>query len=138
MYISYISYTTYLLYMCRMSTFHHLCTGQQMLSMSTFHQSCNLRLPALACMDILKSETYILGELRYTYYDIWWLKKELSMVHGKLHFFFWNKTLLFVKIKSWNFQQLFDLGFRETLQNFSSFRHTFRWHLCMGNKELSK
>ena len=60
------------------------------------------------------------------YYGIWWLKKELSMVHGTLHFFR-NKTFLFAKIESWNFQQLFDLGFRETVQNFSSFRQTFRW-----------
>ena len=71
-------------------------------------------------------------------YAICWLKKELSMVHGTLHIFFRNKTFLFVKIESWNFQQLFDLGFRETLQNFSSFRQTFRWHFCMGNKDLSK
>ena len=32
-----------------------------------------------------------------------------------------------VKIESWNFQHLFDLGFRETLQTFSSFIQTFRW-----------
>ena len=57
-----------------------------------------------------------------TQYNISWLKKELSMVHGTLYNFFRNKTFLFVKIESWNFQQLFDLGFRETLQNFSSFR----------------
>ena len=36
-------------------------------------------------------------------------------------FFFRNKTFLFVKIESWNFQHLIDLGFRETSQNFSSF-----------------
>ena len=47
-------------------------------------------------------------------------------------YFFRNKTFLFVKIESWNFQQLFDLGFLETLQNFSSFRQTFRWHFCGG------
>ena len=56
------------------------------------------------------------------------------MVHGTLQFFFRNKTFLFVKIESWNFQQLFDLGFRETLQNFSSFRKTFRRHFSTGNK----
>ena len=33
-------------------------------------------------------------------YGIFWLKKELSMVHGKLHIFFRNKTFLFVKIES--------------------------------------
>ena len=61
-----------------------------------------------------------------------------SMVQGTLHIFFRNKTFLFVKIESWNFQQLFDLGFCETLKIFSSFRQTFRWHFCIGNKELSK
>ena len=44
---------------------------------------------------------------------------------------------MFVKIKSWNFQQLFDLGFRETLQNFSSFRQTFRPHSSVWNKSRS-
>ena len=34
---------------------------------------------------------------------------------------FRNKTFLFVKIDRWNFQHLFDLGFRETSENFSSF-----------------
>ena len=37
------------------------------------------------------------------------------------HIFFRNKTFLFVKIESWNFQHLYDLGFHETSQNFSSF-----------------
>ena len=39
-----------------------------------------------------------------------------------------------VKIESWNFQHLFDLGFRETLQTFSSFIQTFRWLSSVGNK----
>jgi len=30
---------------------------------------------------------------------------------------FRNKTFLFVKVESWNFQHIFDLGFREPLQN---------------------
>ena len=71
-------------------------------------------------------------------YGICWLKEELSMVHGTLHTYFRNKTFLFVKIESWNFQQLFDLGFHETLQNFNSFKQTFRRHFCMANKELSE
>ena len=72
------------------------------------------------------------------YYGICWLKKELSMVHGTLQILFGNKTFFLVKIESWNFQQLFDLEFHETLQNFSSFRQTFGWYFCMGIKELSK
>ena len=48
-----------------------------------------------------------------------------------VHFiFFLNKTFLFFEIEGWNFQQLLDLGFRETLQNFRSFRQ----HFSMGNK----
>ena len=39
-----------------------------------------------------------------------------------------------MKIESWNFQQLFDLGFHETLQSFSSFRQTF----SRGNKSCLK
>ena len=49
-------------------------------------------------------------------------EKELFMVHGTLNIFFINKTFLFVKIEIWNFQYLFDLLFRETSQNFSTFR----------------
>ena len=85
----------------------------------------------------LIAEPFILGELRYITASGGW-KKELSMVHGTLQIFFRNKTFLFVKIDSWNFQQLFDLGFHEALQSFSSFRQTFRWHFCMGDKDLSK
>ena len=40
-----------------------------------------------------------------------WLKK----------FFFRNKTFLFFKIKSWNFQVQLEIKFRETSQNFNSF-----------------
>ena len=37
-------------------------------------------------------------------------------------FFFRNKTFLFFKIESWNFQNLFEKEFRETSQNFNSIR----------------
>ena len=36
--------------------------------------------------------------------------------------FFWNKTFLFFKIESWNFQVQFEIEFRETSQNFNSIR----------------
>ena len=36
--------------------------------------------------------------------------------------FFRNKTFLFFKIESWNFQNLFEKEFRETSQNFNSIR----------------
>ena len=62
------------------------------------------------------------------------LLAEIRTIHGTCQIFFRNKTFLSLKIESWNFQHLFDLGFRETLQNFSPFRQTFRWHFSMGNK----
>ena len=68
------------------------------------------------------------------------LKKELSMVHGTLNIFFRNKTFLFVKIEIGNFQHLFDLWFRETTHNFSSFRQLFltidKCHLNICLNEL--
>ena len=48
--------------------------------------------------------------------------------------FFRNNIFLFVKIESWNFRHLFKLGFHETLQNFSSFRQTFRRDFSTVNK----
>ena len=38
------------------------------------------------------------------------------------NYFFRNKTFLFFKIESWNFQKLFEVEFHETSQNFRSFR----------------
>ena len=47
----------------------------------------------------------------------------------RLKFFFLrNKTFLFFKLESWNFQNLFEIELCETLQNFNSlsfFRHFF-------------
>ena len=57
-------------------------------------------------------------------------------IHGTLHIFFRNKTFLFAKIESWNFQQLFDLIFPEIFQNISSFTLTFRQHFSTGNKSF--
>ena len=41
--------------------------------------------------------------------------------YGLNYIFFRNKTFLFYKIESWNFQHLFEKEFRETSQNFNSF-----------------
>ena len=43
-------------------------------------------------------------------------------IDNGLKFFFTNKTFLFFKIESWNFQNLFENYFCETSQNFSSIR----------------
>ena len=50
-------------------------------------------------------------------YGICWYKDKLSWGLGTLHIFFRNKTFLFVKIESWNFQHLFYSQFQETSQN---------------------
>ena len=65
---------------------------------------------------------YILGELRDNTASVGW-----RTILGTWYtsYFFRNKIFLFVKIKSWNFQHLFDLRFRETFQNFSSFIQTW-------------
>jgi hypothetical protein len=52
-----------------------------------------------------------------------------------VHFIFFLEIKLFVcQDRNMKFQQLFDLGFRLTLQNYNSFRQTFRWHLSTGDK----
>ena len=43
----------------------------------------------------------------------WW--------YGLKNIFFRNKTFLFFKIESWNFQVQFEIKIRETSQNFNSF-----------------
>ena len=49
-------------------------------------------------------------------YDVCWFKKVLSWKNGTLHIFFRN-FFLFVQIRSWNFQHMF-----ESSQNSSLFR----------------
>ena len=46
----------------------------------------------------------------------------LGLSHGLDHIFFRNKTFLFFKIESWNFQHLFEKEFHKTSQNFNSIR----------------
>ena len=69
---------------------------------------------------VLQNQSLWWGKLGHQV-AIFWLKKELSIIHGTLNIFFRNKTFLFVKIEIWNFQHLFDLLFRETCHNFSLF-----------------
>ena len=42
--------------------------------------------------------------------------------YGQKNNFFRNKTFLFFRIESWNFQHLCEIEFREISQNFNSFR----------------
>ena len=46
--------------------------------------------------------------------------------NGLKNIFFRNKTFLFYKIESWNFQVQFEIKFRETLQNFKSIRQPIK------------
>ena len=51
---------------------------------------------------------------------------DVSWRYGLKKFFFRNKTFLFFKIESWNFQVQFEIEFRETLQNFNSIRQPIK------------
>ena len=54
-----------------------------------------------------------------------WVSKKIIFVlilTTATKFIFRNKTFLFLKIESWNFQHLFENEFRETSQNFNSIR----------------
>ena len=52
---------------------------------------------------------------------IFWICPGIFRDYGLKKFFFRNKTFLFFKIESWNFQHLFEIEFCETSQNFNSF-----------------
>ena len=52
---------------------------------------------------------------------ICWNSLGLFRDYGLNHIFFRNKTFLFLKIESWNFQHLFEKEFCETSQDFNSF-----------------
>ena len=53
-----------------------------------------------------------------------WVSKQrffcFDIDNGLKKVFFSNKTFLFFKIESWNFQVQFEIEFHETLQNFNS------------------
>ena len=53
---------------------------------------------------------------------ICWNSLGLFRDYGLNYIFFSNKTFLFFKIESWNFQHLFEKEFHETSQNFNSIR----------------
>ena len=52
-------------------------------------------------------------------------------------YFFRNKTFLFFKIESWNFQHLFEKEVRETSQNFNSFSSFRQFHFNCSVVQLS-
>jgi hypothetical protein len=64
---------------------------------------------------------------------------DLPWRYGLKNIFFRNKTFLFFKIESWNFQYLFEIEFHETSQNFNSFSwfrqllfSFFLWVVCLS------
>ena len=73
----------------------------------------------------------ILEELRENTASVGWKKNYPWYIS---YFFCRNEILWFVKIESWNFQNLFDWEVCETLQNFSSFQKTIILHFSMENK----
>ena len=57
---------------------------------------------------------------------------DVSWLYGLKNISFRNKTFLFFKTESWNFQVQFDIKIRETSQNFNSFslfRQVFYFHI---------
>ena len=50
------------------------------------------------------------------------VKKRTILAIWLRSYFFRNKTFLVFKIESWNVKHLFHLGFRETSENYTSFR----------------
>ena len=52
--------------------------------------------------------------------SIYWNSLALFRDYGLNHIFLGNKTFLFFKIESWNFQHLFEKEIRETSQNFNT------------------
>ena len=52
---------------------------------------------------------------------IFWDYLGMFRDYGQKNIFFRNKTFLFFKIESWNFQHLFENEFCETSQSFNSF-----------------
>ena len=71
---------------------------------------------ALTCLHMNQNLHWKLGQQTPSTgsWRIWRLRPKF--------YFFRNKTFLFFKIESWNFQQLFEKEFRETSQNFNSIR----------------
>ena len=53
---------------------------------------------------------------------IFWDYLGMCRDYGQKNILFRNKTFLFFKIESWNFQHLFEIEFHETSQNFNSIR----------------
>ena len=58
---------------------------------------------------------------------ICWNSLCLFRDYGLYRIFFRNKTFLFFKIESWNFQDLFKQELRETSQNFKLIRQEISW-----------
>ena len=57
------------------------------------------------------------------------LRTILAYCETWLRLYFRNKTFLFFKIESWNFQHLFEKEFHETSQNFKSIIHPWKLKL---------
>ena len=79
-------------------------------------------------IDLVKTNVYKDRDAQNLYWKlgqqstICWNSLGLSRDYGLNHIFVRNKTFLFFKIESRNFQNLFEKEFRETSQNFNSIR----------------
>ena len=94
-------------------------------SAGTRYVTCyTIRLPTLyVSWHFMMSSTKPSLKIR-TASAIFWNYLGIFRDYGLKNIFFRNKTFLFFKIESWNFQHLFEKEFRETSQNFNSIRQT--------------
>ena len=83
--------------------------------------SCEKKVSPPAALTCLRMNQNLPGKLGQQN-AICWNSLGLFRDYGLNFFFFRNKTFLFFKIESWNFQHLFEKVFRETSQNFNSIR----------------
>ena len=77
-------------------------------------------LMALFCLLLLFLQSKPSLKIR-TARAIFWIYLGISRDYGLRNVYFRNKTFLFFKIESWNFQHLFEIEFCETSQNFNLF-----------------
>ena len=94
----------------------------------------------ISTMTLIVSSTLSLRKIycvccNYNYYLLFtktfWKIESVNKVcfdvdNGQKNFLFRNKTFLFFKIESWDFQVHFEIEFHDTLQNFNSIRQPIK------------
>ena len=100
---------------------NNFCVDKYKLVVTYFHKNLAIEtITLLSSIVMYVAKNFIVIELLKTFTENWVSKQSFFVLI--LIFFFRNKTFLFFKIESWNFQHLFEKEFHETSQNFNSFR----------------